>query len=301
MKILVLGSWQNLHASADQSALASVWAKAIDQGIRHFDTADSYEDGIAEILLADLLQGLPRASYQLSSKCFFATSAAPLGGLSVAHVKPALEGTLKRLQTDYLDVYFAHRDDQSLSVEQIAETFNECIAEGSIRHWGICRWAPERVAALMDFCQQTGLQPPVAQQFHYHLFNRDAEQESFPLYSRFGLPTWVYSPLAQGVLTGKYHDGIPNLARAGMEHAKASMWEFHPEKIARVRAWAEWLQHRGLTPVQAAMAFCLSRPEVSHVLIGATQVQQLEEILSAANVDWQQEIVEVFDAMSTYH
>lgn len=301
MTTFVLGTWQNLHAQADHLTMASVWAKAIDSGVRHFDTADSYADGVAEALLADLLHGLPRASYHLSSKCFFATTSAPLGGLAAAHVRPALDASLKRLKTDYLDIYFAHRDDATQSVELIAETFNQCIAERTIRQWGICRWAPERVEALFAFCQASGLQAPVAQQFHYHLFNREAEHNAFPFHARFGLPTWVYSPLAQGVLTGKYREGIPANARAGMGQAKASMWDLQPEKITQVAAWAEWLQQKGWTPAQAAIAFCLQRPEVSHVLIGASQTQQLQEILSAANVDWQQEIVEVFDAMSAYH
>jgi aryl-alcohol dehydrogenase-like predicted oxidoreductase len=274
-----------------------VWSLAIDRGIQSFDTADSYDDGGAERLLSYLLRGVPRNTYRLSSKCFFSTTLAPLGGLSQAHVKPALEASLKRLNTDYLDVYFAHRDDPSQSVEQIAQTFNHHLTEGLIRHWGICRWAPERVEKLFAFCTASGMQPPIAHQFHYNLFNREAENLAVPFFDRLALPTWVYSPLAQGVLSGKYMAGIPSAARASMSQAKATMWDLQPTKIARVAAWESWLMKRELTPVKAAISFCVRRSEVSHLLIGASRAEQLEEILSGANLEWQPEFAEVFDAM----
>lgn len=270
---------------------------AIESGVNWIDTADSYEDGYAEKLLGEILVDFKRNQFVICSKCFFPTSTAKQGGLSDAHINEAFDGSQARLKVAYLDVYFAHRYDPDVAVESVAESFNRLISESKIRSWGICKWPIEKAVELLNYCANQKLAPPIAQQFQYNLFNREAEFLSFPLFESNQLPTISYSPLAQGVLTGKYFKNGHNNTRADDPHTRKTMWDMDTSKIQKVEQWKQDIQALGVTPTTAALAFCLNQKAISRVLIGAKNKQQLTENLKASKITWDNRILEVFDAM----
>ena len=289
---LGLGTWQTFNSESDQNVLADLLGFAISKGIRFIDTADSYQDGLAEEVLGRLLSEYPRDSFLLCTKCFFPTRTSRRGGLGFQHVRDSIEGSLERLKVDRVDFYLAHRHDPDEPVERVAQTFGALVEEGKIEHWGICRWPAEEVIKLLDYCAKNGLRPPSHQQYHYNLFTREAEENCFPLFHSHGLPTVSYSPLAQGVLTGKYRGGAIDSERSSRPQSRASMWDLQPEKISKAQRWRRELESKKLTLAGAAIEFCLRRVEISRVLLGARSADQLEETVaniaavSRANEGW---------------
>jgi aryl-alcohol dehydrogenase-like predicted oxidoreductase len=283
-----VGTWQNFRADTDTRILEKLIETAVDAGIRYFDTADSYDNGTAEIILGKILSNIPRNKFSVGTKCFHPTSEHPIGGLRRSRVRDALERSLDRLGLHRLDVYFAHRYDPDVRIEAVAETFHELIIENKISSWGLCRWPLGAAMNLLNYSSQQGLTSPIVQQFHYNLFNRTAEEESFPLFYNNGLHTMVYSPLAQGVLTGKYGNGVEAGSRADRIEGRQTLWDLDQSKIARVENWRRIWASRGYSPVQMALAFCLRRREVSSVLLGARTSEQLEECVRSLTISWEE-------------
>ena len=275
-----IGTWQTFNSKSDENVLSDLLRSATSKGIRFFDTADSYEDGYAEEVLGRLLSEYPRDSFQLCTKCFFPTRTSRRGGLGDRHVRDSLEGSLERLRVDSVDFYLAHRHDPDETVERVAHTFSALVEEGKTAHWGICRWPIAEAIKLINYCVMNGLKPPILQQYHYNLFTREAEERSFPLFYSHGLPTTSYSPLAQGVLTGKYGDETIDSERSSTVRSRASMWDLSPDKILKAQRWYNELESKGLTLTGAAIDFCLRRIEIDRVLLGVRSADQLEETLS---------------------
>ena len=198
---------------------------------------------------------------------------------------------------DFFDIYFAHRYDPLVPTQEVAHIFNCLINENKIKKWGICRWPLEKAIEIINFCHKNDLHPPSSQQFHYNLFNREAETESFPLFYSHNLLTVSYSPLAQGVLTGKYFLGTGKSTRAALISARKTMWDMQDEKILNVEAWRAVLEKFDLAPSAAAISFCLNRKEISRVLLGARNKTQLIENIKASNLPWQKIYEESFHGM----
>jgi aryl-alcohol dehydrogenase-like predicted oxidoreductase len=238
-------------------------------------------------VIADLR--LPRDGFAVSSKVMFGSVADPLPmqrGLSRKHVHDACHGALRRLRVDYLDLYFCHRPDPDVPVAETVAAMDALVRQGKVLYWGTSEWPAARVREAHAVARAHHMQPPTMEQPQYNLLHRRrVELEYAPLYAEFGMGTTVWSPLASGLLTGKYGDGIPEDSRLGRDPALARMVidgdGSEGDRIARAQRFAGYAAALGVAPAALAIAWCLRNPYVSTVLLGASRVEQLLENLGA--------------------
>lgn len=290
-----LGAWVTYgDAVQDLERIKTITRIAYEGGINFFDNADVYAKGLAEELMSKaLLEQFPRHELVLSSKVFWPTSDDANGrGLSRKHVRESLERSLKRMGTDYLDLYFCHRYDPEVPMEEIVSTMSNLVDRGLVLYWGTSEWPAARIVEAVQFARNNGLHPPAVEQPQYSMLYRErVEQEILPETERFGMGMVVWSPLAMGMLTGRYDQGIP----------KDSRFERYPqfgnrflteENVQKVKALQEVASELGLTRTQLALAWVLRQKGVSSAITGATKPEQLEESLGAAGVDLPQEALD---------
>jgi aryl-alcohol dehydrogenase-like predicted oxidoreductase len=286
---LTLGTYQSFGVSLDQTAARALTTAALDVGINAFDTADVYADGEAERMLGRLLGGVARDRVVLVSKCFMPRAPWPnAGGLSRKNIHGALEGSLRRLRTDYLDVLLCHRFDETCPLEETVDTMSDLVRQGKLRYWGVSRWNAEQMVRAHRLAHPGGV-APIANQYFYHLLNRGAEA----LLARarlLGMGLMAYSPLAGGVLSGKYAiDGPPPPgSRAADEVGRAAMWHYNERDLGIAARVADLARQAGTSAAALALRFCLRLPEVATLVCGATKPEQIlanaaaiEEPLSA--------------------
>jgi voltage-dependent potassium channel beta subunit len=280
-----LGSWLTYGSSVDPDASAKLVRRAFDGGVNLFDTADAYAHGGAEEVLGRAVRDLPRHHLVLATKCFFPMSDDPNDrGLSRKHVVESVHASLRRLGTDYLDLHQCHRPDPSVPMEETVRAYEDLIRQGKVLYWGVSEW---RAAQIVDACRSAdalGAYRPVSNQPQYSLLRRGIEREVLPVCEREGVGQIVWSPLAQGVLTGKYGGGRrPEGSRAADRQRNRFMSDFlAPEVLERVEALRPVAGELGLSLAQLALAWCLRRPGVASVIVGATRPEQLEEDLAAS-------------------
>jgi len=242
-----------------------------------------YADGQAETVMGAAIQGLPREALVLSSKVFWPTMPGINGrGLSRKHMTESLHASLKRLGTEYLDLYFCHRYDQDTSVEEVVRTMNILIQQGKILYWGTSEWEAQQVMEAVGVARQYGLIPPVVEQPQYNMFHRkrvESELMAVTQHQGIGLVTW--SPLFYGILTGKYNEGIPAGSRASMNDMNWIRDYITQERIEKVRALTELARELEVTTAQLAIGWLLRRKEVTSVITGATRLEQLDDNLAA--------------------
>ncbi len=279
------GAWVTFGNQLSQQEATDLVHAAYDRGINFFDNADVYARGQAEIIMGKAIQGLPREGLVLSSKVFWPTMPGPNGrGLSRKHMTESLHASLRRLQTDYLDIYYCHRFDPDTPVEEVVYTMNVFIQQGKILYWGTSEWTAAQIVEAVGLARQHHLIPPVVEQPQYNMLHRRrVEMELAPVARRFGIGLTTWSPLYSGILTGKYNEGvIPEGSRASLENMGWIRDRITPEVIAKVRQLSELAAELGMTTAQLAIAWLLRRKEVSSVITGATRMDQLEENLGAA-------------------
>ncbi|MCL4560946.1 MAG: aldo/keto reductase [Chloroflexi bacterium] len=279
-----LGSWITFGDQVDEITAIELVHEAFDQGINFFDNADMYANGQAEVILGKAVADLPREALVLSSKVFWPTMPGPNGrGLSRKHIIESVNASLRRLGTDYLDLYFCHRFDPDTSIEEVARTMDDLVHQGKILYWGTSEWQAFQVAESLGISRQLGLVPQTVEQPQYNLFHRESvENELASLCKDHGLGLTTWSPLYFGILTGKYNDGIPPGSRASLEEMGWIRDRITPERIAMVRRLTGLAQGLSLTTAQLAIAWILRRKEVSSVITGATHLEQLDENLLAS-------------------
>jgi len=279
-----LGAWVTFGNQIDQKTASDLIHAAHEQGINYFDNADVYAGGQAEVVMGQAIKGLARAELVISSKVFGPTMPGPNGrGLSRKHIMESIHASLKRLDTDYLDLYFCHRYDPDTPMEEVARAMDDLIHQGKVLYWGTSEWEAAQVAQAIGVARQYGLVPPVVEQPQYNLFHRNrVEMELAPLCKEYGLGLVTYSPLYQGLLTGKYNDGIPSGSRADRDDMAWVRDRITPEKVEVVRHLTVIANDLGITPAQLAIAWILRRKEVSSVITGATRIEQLDDNLTAA-------------------
>ena len=279
-----LGAWVTFGNQIDQKTASDLIHAAHEQGINYFDNADVYAGGQAEVVMGQAIKGLARAELVISSKVFGPTMPGPNGrGLSRKHIMESIHASLKRLDTDYLDLYFCHRYDPDTPMEEVARAMDDLIHQGKVLYWGTSEWEAAQVAQAIGVARQYGLVPPVVEQPQYNLFHRNrVEMELAPLCKEYGLGLVTYSPLYQGLLTGKYNDGIPSGSRADRDDMAWVRDRITPEKVEVVRHLTVIANDLGITPAQLAIAWILRRKEVSSVITGATRIEQLDDNLAAA-------------------
>ena len=285
---IALGSWLTLGSGSaaeaaervDANASARLIRRAFDLGIFTFDTADVYQDGEAERALGRAVADLPRDRVVIATKCFFALSERPNDrGLSREHIFTSVEQSLQRLGTDYIDLHQCHRADPDTPLEETVQAYADLIRQGKLRHWGVSLWPSETIEAACEIADACGAFRPIAHQPEYSILERGIEFDGLARGARQGLGHLVFSPLAQGVLTGKYSGGrVPEGSRA--DDAKRNRWMSHAldrETLDRVDRLKPLADELGLSMAQLAIAWCLRRDEVSSVILGASRPEQLEE------------------------
>jgi len=272
------GAWVTFGKQVGEDAATSLMGYAYDNGVNFFDNAEGYERGNAEVVMGEALKALKwsRDSYAVSSKVFWGGEKPTQKGLSAKHVTDAAHAALKRLKVDYLDLYFCHRPDIDTPIEETVRAMHNLIQQGKVLYWGTSEWTAQQLTEAYAIARQEHLTPPTMEQPEYNLFRREkVEAEFLPLYSLFGLGTTIWSPLASGILTGKYNDGIPADSRMnlpGYEWLKARLdSDKGRDELAKV----------GLPIHHLALLWCNANPHVSTVILGASKLSQLKDNLEA--------------------
>lgn len=288
---LSYGAWVTFADQLDARLADECMSVAYDAGVNFFDNAEAYAEGRAEEVMGEVLAAKkwPRDTYLVSSKVFF--GAARKGpnqrGLSRKHVIEACEAALRRLQVDYLDLYFCHRADPETPIEETVRAMNTLIEQGKVLYWGTSEWSGQQIAEAKSIAGRLGLIGPTMEQPQFNLFTRGRiEKEYAPLYETSdGLGTTIWSPLASGFLTGKYLDGIPEGSRLSLPNMGWLAENFKGEKGAQLVATTRKLKavadDLGMPLARLALAWCLKNPRVSTVILGASRASQLTDNLQA--------------------
>ena len=284
---LALGSWLTYGSRVDDSGTRACVEAAIAGGVTLLDTADVYAYGQAERALGRILEGFQRHRQVIASKCYFPMSDHPNDrGLSRKHVIESLHGTLRRLKTDYLDLYQCHRWDDETPLQELVYTMGILIRQGKILYWGVSCWSAEQIAEACRLADAMQVPRPISNQPPYNIFERSIEAEVIPACNAEGLGQIVFSPLAQGLLTGKYsQDNTPSGSRA--THQKAGLWLrpwLRPEVLAAVDRLQPLAADLGVTLAQLALAWCLHKPGITSVIFGASTPAQVEDNLRAVDL-----------------
>ena len=289
---LSFGSWVTFHKQVDSKLAERMFGMCLDAGVNFFDNAEGYERGMSEIVMGEALKSLdrPRDSYCVSSKVFFGAHENPLPtqmGLSRKHVTEACNQALKRLQVDYLDLYFCHRADPDTPIEETVWAMHNLITQGKILYWGTSEWTAEEINYAYEFAIGNNLTPPTMEQPQYNLLDRERfEVEYKTIFEKYKMGTTTWSPLASGALTGKYLDGVPDGSRAslkGYEWLRRHMIESDrgQERMQKVSKYIGIAKDHDLDPVKLAIAWCLLNINVSTVILGASNIKQLEDNLKS--------------------
>jgi voltage-dependent potassium channel beta subunit len=292
---LSFGSWVTFGKQVDSGLAERMFGLCFDAGINFFDNAEGYERGASEIVMGKALKALnrPRDSYCVSSKVFFGAHDNPgptQMGLSRKHVTEACHQALKRLQVDYLDLYFCHRPDPDTPIGETVWAMHNLVTQGKVLYWGTSEWSAGEIIEAYEFAHANHLTPPTMEQPQYNLLDRERfEVEYAPLYEKYGMGTTTWSPLASGALTGKYFEGIPADSRAalpGYEWLRKHMVDSErgQERMARVKKLQPIAEALGTKLPKLAIAWCLLNPNVSTVILGASRIEQLEENLKCVEV-----------------
>ncbi len=291
LSALSLGSWVNFGRQSDKTFAENCMAAAYDAGVNFFDNAEAYARGESELIMGEALKKLawPRDSYVVSSKVYWGSVSNPLPtqqGLSRKHIFDACHQALKRLQLDYLDLYFCHRPDPETPIEETVRAMSDLITQGKVLYWGTSEWSAQEIEEAHGAARQYNLVPPTMEQPQYNMFHRDRlEIEYLRLYKEIGLGTTIWSPLASGLLTGKYNYGIPVGSRANLDGFGWLKERFTSEEaqvqISKIKKLARITDSLGTTLTKLAIAWCLKNPNVSSVIIGASRLDQLEENLNS--------------------
>ncbi len=285
---LSLGSWVTFGKQVDQDDAMKMMTRAYDAGINFFDNAEGYEAGVSEALMGEALNrlGWSRDSFIVSSKVFWGGSKPTQRGLSRKHVTDACHAALKRLQVEYLDLYFCHRPDIDTPIEETVRAMHDLIAQGKVLYWGTSEWTAQQITEAYGVARAQGLTPPTMEQPQYNIFERaKVEGDYLPLYELTGLGTTIWSPLASGVLTGKYAGGIPDDSRLnlpGYEWLK-EIWQSEDgkKKLATVGELTTLAKELGISMAHLALLWCLANPHVSTVILGASRLSQLDDNLAS--------------------
>jgi aryl-alcohol dehydrogenase-like predicted oxidoreductase len=296
---IALGSWLTYGNQVDIETSTACVRRALDLGVILFDTADIYHVGAGETALGTALEGVTRSDYVLATKCFWPMSDnANNRGLSRKHIFESVEGSLRRLRTDYIDLYQCHRYDDETPLEETLRALDDLITQGKILYAGISEWRPEQIQAAVDFAKEHDIDQIASSQPQYNLLYRRIEKRVIPLCEAAGIGQVVWSPLAQGVLSGKYKPGEapPLETRAGDKRVNSSIGGFLGEEtlaaVQRLRPIAEGI---GLTMSQMALAWCLRQANVSACLVGASRPEQVEENVKASGVKLDKATLDAID------
>jgi voltage-dependent potassium channel beta subunit len=296
---LSLGGWTTFGSSLDDdTTIRAILLRAFDGGVNFFDIADVYAKGEAERRMGAVLRELPRHELVLSSKVFWPMSDAPNDrGLSRKHIFESIDKSLRRIGTEYLDFYFCHRFDADVPLEETVRALDDLVRAGKVLYWGTSEWTGAQLRDAHAIADRRNLYGPVVEQPQYSLLARQkVERDVRPQAQALGMGLVVWSPLASGVLTGKYDDGIPAGSRLDrIEWLREGFLQ--PEKLERVRRFKALADEVGVSRTRLALAWALHQPGVASVILGATSVAQLDENLAALDVELTNELSDRIGAL----
>lgn len=285
---LSFGSWVTFGNQMMVDEAEATMTAAYDGGMNFFDNAEAYADGKSEIVMGKVLKrtGWSRDSYIVSSKVFWGGDKPTQRGLSAKHIHDACHAALERMQLDYLDLFFCHRPDKETPVEETVRAMDNLIQQGKVLYWGTSEWSARQIMAAYSAARQYNLTPPTMEQPQYHMFHRErVEVEYDRLYEDIGLGTTIWSPLASGILTGKYNDGIPEDSRLNLEGydwlRERLESEEGQEMLQKVRVLTGIADELDTNMARLAIAWCLKNPNVSTVITGASRESQVHDNLKA--------------------
>lgn len=290
LSALSFGSWVTFSNQMDEKNAKNCMAIAYDAGVNFFDNAEVYASGESEVIMGSILKKMewPRDSFCVSSKAFWGGELPTQRGLSRKHLVDACNAALKRLQVDYLDLFFCHRPDKHTPTEETVRAMHDLIQQGKILYWGTSEWSAEQIYEAFSIARQYNLTPPTMEQPQYNMFYRqNVEVELKRACTELGLGTTIWSPLASGVLTGKYAQGVPEDSRMNLDgyaflrkklESPQGKWE-----IQKTQELSNFAKDLGTTITLLAIAWCLKNPWVSTVILGASKSSQVEENLKALN------------------
>ncbi|MDO0924200.1 aldo/keto reductase family protein [Streptomyces sp. TG1A-8] len=292
---IAYGSW----ISYTEGSAERIAREALEQGITTFDTADVYGGTRAEVVLGRALESVRRESVEISTKVFSPIGPGPNDrGLSRKHIMEAVHGSLRRLRTDYIDLYQAHRFDERTPLAETLRAFDDLVRQGKVLYVGVSEWTAGQISEALELADRMGLDRIISNQPQYNLVWRVIEEEVIPLCEREGIGQLAWSPLAQGLLTGKYLPGRP--APAGSRAAGAAASQFASgaltdDVLARVAQLGEVAADLGLSMPQLAIAWVLRNPNVASAIVGATKPEQIAQSATASGVELDDETVERID------
>lgn len=292
LSVLSFGSWITFAKQIDEGISDRLMGIAYDNGINFFDNAEIYSRGESELMMGRVLKqkNWERSSYVISSKAFFGwrgdKNKPNQTGLSRKHLTEACHEALGRFQLDYLDLFYCHRPDKNTPIEEVVWTMNHLIQQGKILYWGTSEWSGAEIMEAHMVARELGMIPPAMEQPQYNLFERHKmEVDYYTIFKNIGMGATIWSPLASGLLTGKYNDGIPEgsrLALEGFDWLKDRT--LSDERIARVKELATVADGLGTTLPTLGIAWCIKNPNVTTAILGATKEEQLKENLKALEV-----------------
>ena len=292
LSVLSFGSWVTFHKQIDDSIADELMGMAYDEGINFFDNAETYALGESEKMMGRVLKkkNWDRTSYTVSSKAYFGwrgkNNKPNQTGLSRKHLYEACNEALERLQVEYLDLYFCHRPDPSVPIEEVVWTMHNLIQQGKVLYWGTSQWSGAEIIEAHRVANQHHLIAPVMEQPQYNMFERNkVELDYLPVYQNVGLGTTIWSPLAAGFLTGKYNNGIPEDSRLGIQGFEwlRDRW-LQEEKMNKAREIGKVAGDLGVSMASLAIAWTIKNPNVTTAILGATKKSQLQDNLSALKV-----------------
>lgn len=287
---LSYGAWVTFSDQVGEEVASKCMKEAYDAGVNFFDNAEGYAGGEAEIMMGNIIKktGWKRSDLIISTKIFWGGKGPNDNGLSRKHIVEGTDAALKRLQLDYVDLIFCHRPDFHTPVEETVRAMNHIINQGKALYWGTSEWSAERIIEAYHVAKREKLIPPLMEQPEYNMFHREKlEKEFLPLFEKFKLGTTTWSPLASGVLTGKYNDGMPDATRLSINSYEwlknYVMSEEGKKRIEKVRKLEPLSKELDLTLAELGLAWCLKNPNVSTVITGGSKPEQVRQNMKALN------------------
>ncbi len=288
---LSFGSWVTFSTQLDEDLACDSMEAAYNAGVNFFDNAEAYAHGQSEILMGKVFKrmGWKRSDLVVSTKIYWGGSGPNDQGLSRKHLIEGTNAALARMQLDYVDLVFCHRPDPFTPVEETVRAMSYLVDQGTAFYWGTSEWPASQIAAAYEIAHRESLVPPTMEQPQYNMFTRKKMEEDYvPLFRQYGLGTTIWSPLASGLLTGKYNQGMPEGTRASLQGYEWLRRQFESPagqaKIEKARQLAPIAQELGCTMAQMALAWCLKNPNVSTVITGASRPEQVTENMKALDV-----------------
>jgi len=282
-----LGSWLTYGGSVEEATARACMRRAYELGVTFFDTANVYAGGRAEEVVGRVIKDFGRDSIVLATKVFFPIGRGPNdSGLSRKHIRMQIDASLRRLDVDYVDLYQCHRYDENTPLEETCEAMNDLVRNGKIVYWGVSEWAADQITAACTLARKNGWAVPISNQPQYSALWRHVQRDVFPACREFGLGNVVWSPLAQGVLSGKYLSAraVPKDTRASSNAAGMMADYFTQPVLDAVQRLKPLAERAGCTMAQLALAWCLRDEIVSAVIVGATRPEQVDENVAAAGL-----------------